>query len=64
MLRTFAKSNKFAKGAVGKESSLGSNFSFPRHKELFTEGYYDGEGDSGENYQDNSFESPYSKQMA
>ena len=41
---------------VGKEGSLGSNFSFPRHKELFNEGYYNGDG--SENFEDDTFVSP------
>ena len=56
MQKTFAKSHKFSKGMVGKESSLGSNFSFPRHKELFNEGYYNGDG--SENFEDDTFVSP------
>jgi len=35
--------SKYSKGGFGKESSLANNFSFPRHKELFNEGYYEGE---------------------
>ena len=30
--RTFAR--KLAKGAYGKEATLGNNFEFPKHKEL------------------------------
>ena len=37
LVRHFARG---AKGSMGKEDSLGSNFSFPKHKELFTEDYY------------------------
>jgi len=42
-VRNFA--SKGAKGSLGKQQSLGANFSFPRHKELFNEGYYDEEKD-------------------
>lgn len=38
--------SKYAKGSAGKENSMGSNFSFPRHKELFNQDYY--EGDQGD----------------
>jgi hypothetical protein len=56
---SFTTNAKQPKGSVGKEGSLGNNFSFPRHKELFTTGYYDGEpGDIDEN---EMFESPISK---
>jgi hypothetical protein len=34
---------KHAKGSFGKEESIGANSGFPKHKELFTEGYYSGE---------------------
>ena len=56
----FTTSAKFPKGSIGKESSLGANFSFPRHKELFNEGFYEGEPDVNE---DDYFESPVSKMM-
>jgi hypothetical protein len=58
----FTTNAKFPKGAVGKEGSLGSNFSFPRHKELFNTGYYDAEGNDSAD-EDDMFESPISKQM-
>jgi len=43
---------------------MGSNFNFPRHKELFNQDYYD--GDPGDNDQEgtNHIESPFSEQMA
>ena len=41
----FTTNAKHPKGSIGKEGSLGNNFSFPRHKELFNEGYYNGEPD-------------------
>jgi hypothetical protein len=56
--RSFAKSFKHSKGAIGNESSLGNNFHFPKHKELFNEGFYDGED---HDYNDNTFESQFSK---
>ena len=59
--RTFAKSNRFAKGMLGNEGSLSSNFAFPRHKELFNEGYYNGDG--SENFEDDTFVSPVQKAM-
>ena len=31
------------KGTFGREQTLAANSGFPKHKELFTEGYYDGE---------------------
>jgi hypothetical protein len=31
---------RVAKGALGKEDTLGANFSFPKHKELFADDYY------------------------
>ena len=37
MVRHFARR---AKGALGKEDTLGANFNFPRHKELFADDYY------------------------
>ena len=37
LVRHFARRTK---GGLGKEESLGANFSFPKHKELFTEDYY------------------------
>jgi len=46
---------------MGKEGSIGNNFSFPRHKELFNEGYYDGE--PGDVDEQDLFESPISKMM-
>jgi hypothetical protein len=39
--RTFAR--KVAKGAYGKESTLGNNFEFPKHKELLQGDYYNEE---------------------
>mgnify|MGYP006999513912 CR=1 FL=1 len=36
-VRYFAR---YTKGSIGKEDTLGANFSFPKHKELFTEDYY------------------------
>ncbi len=36
-MRYFARS---AKGVLGKEDTLGANFKFPKHKELFTDDYY------------------------
>jgi hypothetical protein len=47
-IRHFA--SKHPKGNIGKQGSMASNFSFPRHKELFTEHFYEGEehpGDDG-----------------
>ena len=44
MFRTFGRRGvMYPKGSFGKESSLGFNSGFPKHKELFTEGYYTGE---------------------
>lgn len=60
-IRNFTNSAKFPKGALGKEGSLGNNFSFPRHKEMFTEGYYEGENDEVD--EGEYFESPISKQL-
>ena len=40
-LRTFA--SRYPKGSFGKEGTLGANSGFPRHKELFNEGYYEGD---------------------
>jgi len=37
-LRTFA--SRYPKGSFGKEDTLGANSGFPRHRELFNEGYY------------------------
>lgn len=53
-VRNFA--SKGAKGSLGKQQSLGANFSFPRHKELFNEGYYDEEKDIND-----TFKSPFSQ---
>lgn len=58
----FTTKAKHPKGSIGKEGSLGSNFSFPRHKELFNTGYYDGENDDVDEAE--MFESPISKKMA
>lgn len=58
----FTTKAKHPKGSIGKEGSLGSNFSFPRHKELFNTGYYDGENDDADEAE--MFESPISKKMA
>lgn len=58
---TFTTKAKHPKGSIGKEGSLGSNFSFPRHKELFNTGYYDGENNEIDDT--DMFESPISKQM-
>ena len=42
--RFFARRGfKYPKGAMGKESSAAANSGFPKHKELFTEGYFNGE---------------------
>jgi len=60
--RGFTTNAKHPKGSIGKEGTLGNNFSFPRHKELFNEGYYDDDPDSGVNSEDH-FESKFSKQM-
>ena len=44
MFRSFGRRGiKYPKGSFGKENSLGFNSGFPKHKELFTEGYYTGE---------------------
>lgn len=40
-IRAFA--SRYPKGSWGKEDTLGTNSGFPRHKELFNEGYYNGE---------------------
>lgn len=56
---SFTTRPKFPKGSIGKENTLGNNFSFPRHKELFNSGYYDGE--EGEFNQAEYLESPISK---
>lgn len=54
-MRAFA--SKHSKGSFGKEQSLGSNFSFPKHKELFADHYYRGdpEHDVQEEDDENSF---------
>lgn len=31
------------KGSFGRDNNLSSNSGFPKHRELFTEGYYSGE---------------------
>ena len=42
--RMFARKGvRQPKGSFGKEDTLGANSGFPKHKELFTEGYYSGE---------------------
>jgi hypothetical protein len=38
LVRHFAR--RVAKGSLGKENTLGANFSFPKHKELFADDYY------------------------
>jgi len=53
--------SKLPKGSFGKESTLGANFSFPRHKELFNEGYYQGDDPTDDG--SDMFKSPFSKQM-
>ena len=39
---------RFAKGGFGKESTLAANSGMPKHKELFQDGYY--QGDEGNEY--------------
>ena len=41
--RSFAR--RLAKGTFGKEDNLSNKFEFPKHKELFQEGYYNEEND-------------------
>jgi len=59
IIRSFG-SVKHPKGDIGKQNTLGANFHFPRHKELFNEGYYNGETNS-EHDDDgsNTFNSPF-----
>lgn len=43
-MRSFARRGvKHPKGGFGREGTLGANSGFPKHKDLFTEGYYSGE---------------------
>jgi len=60
--RGFATNAKHSKGSIGKEGTMGNNFEFPRHKELFNEGYYDDDPNKGIRSEDH-FESKFSKQM-
>ena len=61
--RGFTTNAKHPKGSIGKEESIGNNFSFPRHKELFNEGYYDEDPNTSGLDADDHFESKFSKQM-
>lgn len=62
VFRSFTSSANHPKGGIGKEGSMGNNFTFPRHKELFNEGYYDEDQDKSVD-SDTHFESKWSKQM-
>lgn len=61
-IRSFAKSTKFPGGSIGREGNLSNNFSFPKHKELFQQGYYNGDEDRPIDESD-YFESPVSKKL-
>jgi len=63
LVRFFATSNKFGKGAFGTESNIGSIFSFPRHKELFNEDFYQGEPDPNDDGFTDMVKSPYLKRL-
>ena len=48
--RHFARRGRvYPKGSFLREDTLSANSGFPKHKELFTEGYYEGEKD-GSNF--------------
>jgi hypothetical protein len=62
-IRGFTTKAKNPKGSIGKESTPGANFSFPRHNELFQEGFYNGDGEEGGIDSKDHFQSPFSKKM-
>ena len=65
-LLTRSFGSRFSKGSFGKEDRPSENFSFPRHKELFTEDYYNNEYREGydpDKEWENHMESPITKNL-
>ena len=57
---------KYPKGSMGRETSAAANSGFPKHKELFTEGYFNGEptyDDQRQKYYEENVQSPLEKRF-
>jgi len=65
-VRTASSGGRHPAGSFGKEGTLGANSGFPKHKELFTEGYYRGEQsaeDADQQFFDENLSSPLNQRF-